>query len=146
MPLSGVTISKNGWPLDAGCFYRISTLSLCILSESGVFLQRLSDPYTTPPFSHANPFSILYSVSYFSIFSFKYHTYLLALLRPICPWKDISVRTEVKGVSCSILMLLPNYHFLFWKKNNYCSDDVYATWTTTAWFILLLSANLYPRL
>ncbi len=44
VPLSGVTISKIGWPFHDGCFCRMNTRCLCILSESGVFLQRFSDP------------------------------------------------------------------------------------------------------
>jgi len=37
VPLSGVAISKNGWPLHADCFCRIKALCLCILSLRSSF-------------------------------------------------------------------------------------------------------------
>ena len=40
------TIFMNSWPPHACNFYRRNTLCLCILFESGVFLQWFSDPNT----------------------------------------------------------------------------------------------------
>ena len=36
VPLSGVTISENGWPPHAGCFCRINTICFCLLGLPSV--------------------------------------------------------------------------------------------------------------
>ena len=52
--MSGFAILENGWHPHIGCFCRLNALSLCILSESGVFFHRFSDPYIVAFLTHSS--------------------------------------------------------------------------------------------